>query len=382
MKNNNKFGVIVLGGHVQGLGIIRVFGEQKIPVVLIDNTKLNIGRFSKYCQKFYKYENNQLMKLLLDFESKSYYKNWLVIPTNDYQVKVLSENHTILKKHFKISTDSWKSVSLCYNKILTYKTAEKIGIDIPKSFFPESIKELERIEIEYPCIIKPAVMHEFYDKLKKKVFVCNNKAELVTFYKKATEVIPEDQIIIQEIIKGPCENQFSACFLISKNKVISSLSACRKRQHPIDFGNATTYAEANYVPEILKVGERLLKEINYNGLCEVEFKKNPVTNKYILLEINPRTWKWHLLAKKAGVDFLNNLYKITYSESPVINQDINYSVSWRHLVTDIPTFLEMKLSNQYKKTNKKETVYAVWNKNDILPAIFELILLPFLIFKR
>ncbi len=51
-----KKGVIVLGGHVQGLGIIRIFGKNNISCILLDNTKINIARHSKYCNAFYKYD--------------------------------------------------------------------------------------------------------------------------------------------------------------------------------------------------------------------------------------------------------------------------------------------------------------------------------------
>lgn len=39
----NKKGVIVLGGHVQGLGIIRIFGENNISCILIDTHGFSRG---------------------------------------------------------------------------------------------------------------------------------------------------------------------------------------------------------------------------------------------------------------------------------------------------------------------------------------------------
>ena len=45
-------GAVVIGGHVQGLGIVRMLGSKKIPVVLMDTTGYNITRFSKYCSIF------------------------------------------------------------------------------------------------------------------------------------------------------------------------------------------------------------------------------------------------------------------------------------------------------------------------------------------
>ena len=43
-----KNGIIIIGGHVQALGIMRIFGEENIPVIICDNQKFNICKHSKY----------------------------------------------------------------------------------------------------------------------------------------------------------------------------------------------------------------------------------------------------------------------------------------------------------------------------------------------
>ena len=53
MQNSGGKGVIVLGGHVQAYGIMRVFGELGIDAVIIDSKEYNISRHSKYCKEFY-----------------------------------------------------------------------------------------------------------------------------------------------------------------------------------------------------------------------------------------------------------------------------------------------------------------------------------------
>lgn len=82
------------------------------------------------------------------------------------------------------------------------------------------------------------------------------------------------------------------------------LTACRMRQHPIDFGNATTYAEVSDSPEPVVYAEKLLAAAGYSGLCEVEFKRDARDGTFKLLEVNPRTWKWHAIADKAGTPFI------------------------------------------------------------------------------
>ena len=61
-----------------------------------------------------------------------------------------------------------------------------------------------------------------YSQVKKKVFVCNNKEELINKYHKACAIVPADEIIVQNIIKGPSRNQYSACFLYINGKALVS----------------------------------------------------------------------------------------------------------------------------------------------------------------
>jgi len=375
LQKVNKIGAIVLGGHVQGLGIVRILGREKIPVILIDNTLVNLARHSKYCLKFFKVEDKYLFEFLKNLGIAGHYNKWIIFPTNDLQVKILSQNKSDLESYFRISTDKWDVVKLFYNKRETYLFAKKINITIPQSYFPSNVDELESLEIVFPCIIKPAVMHDFYKKVKKKVFVCKNLKELRMNYIKALHLISSDEIIVQEIVSGSSKNQFSACFLFLNGKIFAHLTACRMRQHPLDFGNATTYAETVDIPELTEKGEKILKSADYNGICEVEFKLDENDGDYKLLEINPRTWKWHAIANKAGVSFLKTYYDYLcgLDVKPIMGFN---KASFIHRLTDFPVQLELLLKGySFWKRRINPSENAVWANDDTSPWIFEKIYL-------
>ena len=374
-------GVIVIGGHVQGLGITRIFGKNNIPVILLDHTIINLTRHSKYCKKFIKYEKGELLNKLFFLGKNSKYKNWLLMPTNDLVVGVLGENKIALSKYFKISTVDFDILQFFFNKRLTYKLALDLNISIPKTWMVNSWNEIEELDITYPCIIKPAVMHTFYSKTKKKVFICKNNAELKNNYQKALTLIPKEEVIIQDIIPGNSEHQYSVCFMFDGERPLVTLSARRARQHPPDFGNATTYAETVEIPEIVEYAKKILKKVNYSGVCEVEFKFDNRDNTYKFLEVNPRTWKWHSIAEKSNSPILMSLYNFTYNLDPLVN-NLQEKATFRHLITDIPTIFKMKLNKINYPKSRNNTKYAVWSKDDILPAFFEIIYLTYFIFKR
>lgn len=369
-----QYGIIVIGGHVQALGIVRIYGKKGIPCVVLDSEKRNIARHSKFCTEFVPYPEGELLESLLAMGKSGKYLHWLIMPTSDLQVRTVSQNKAQLEQYFKVSTDDWEKVEVFFNKTLTYKTAEALDIDIPKTWFPQSLDDVKRNAYVFPCIVKPAVVQQFYKETHKKVFFCQNKNELIQNYKIALDIIPKDEIIIQDIIPGSSENQFSACFTYNVSQPIVQMVARRKRQHPIDFGNATTFAETVDNEELISIARTLLDKIGYIGICEVEFKFDMRDKKYKLLEVNPRTWKWHSIAEKSGSPFLMSLYDLLYTGSSASTL-IWEKASFKHIITDVPTTLILFFKGKLKLGKNRNTHYAVWDIADIKPSIYELLYL-------
>jgi len=381
-NHNQKPGVIILGGHVQALGIMRVYGKLGIPCLLVDHTGVNLSRFSRYCNRFEKIDFDHWLPTLRQWKENNQYRNWMIFPTNDAHVELLSKHRKELSEHFFVTTDEWNIVSQFYDKTHSYSLCRALNIPIAATFTNVSWKDLKEIDISFPCIIKPAVMHSFYSKTKKKVLVCNDRIELEHQFQQALAIIPQNEIIIQEIIQGDSNRQFSACFFSIKGEVMVQLSACRMRQHPIDFGNATTYAESMLIPEILDFGKKILSHTNYTGLCEIEFKKDIRDNQYKFLEVNPRTWKWHPLAIKSKSPFLKAFYDFASEKKIEKTLDFQFA-SYQHGLTDFPIQLQLwKLKKNYAFRKISPTQYAVWERRDPLPWLMEKLILPYLILSR
>lgn len=367
----NKTGVIVLGGHIQALGIIRIFGRLGIECIVIDKTAKNISRHSKYCNSFYVTPDKDLLEMIIKLGEEGNYLNWIIFPTNDFQVKLLSQNKQVLQNYFVISTDKWDVVEKFYNKKSAYSLAENIGIPYPKSWYPLSENELNDTPVSFPCIVKPAVMHNFFQLTKKKVFLCKNRQELINQYRKALSIIAKDEIIIQEIIHGESSTQFSSCFLFLNGVSYVHLTACRMRQHPLDFGNATTYAVTQDIPILKEYSEKLLNAVNYNGICEVEFKFDERDQNYKFLEVNPRTWKWHSIANKAGTPFLITFYDFLCGRNIKPIKGFQ-AATFYHFITDFPTVLTMLIKGRrFRQWLSKPIEYAVWATDDVKPWLFE-----------
>jgi len=349
-----------------------------------------IGKFSRSKNKFFKCPNpkheDEFLNFLQNLANKQLVNGWVVFPTNDETMWFLSKNKEKLEQYFGIPTPKWSVTKYLYDKSLTYKIAGQLEIDIPRTWYATSLKELAKLDVKLPVIIKPAIKDHFYPTTNAKALLAEDKTELARAFQKTRTIIDPSEIMIQEVIPGGATNLYSFCSLFKNGKVLAKLMGRRARQHPMDFGHASTFVETVDIPEIEEASVRLLKEIDYYGLSEVEFKYDERDLKYKLLEVNARTWGWHTLGLAAGVNFPHLLFQDLTGQKASANS-YKKDVKWVRLLTDFPTATSeifkrnMSLSS-YCKSLKGKKEFAVFSWRDPLPFLVELFLLPYLWRKR
>ena len=390
-ENDNqkgKAGAVIIGGTFQALGIVRSLGKRGIPIYVLDN-RHNIARFSKYKKKFLKcpnvLEESRFLEFLLDLAKKDNLDGWLIYPNDDDTVRFLSKHREQLEEYYRVTTPPWDIVKFAYDKMLTYKLAEKVGIAIPTTHYPCSIEEVMQLDVKFPAILKPSIKEPFYSRTLKKAIRIKNKKQLIDEYTRMAPAINASQILmVQELIPGRTEGLFSVGSLCRDGELLAHVVVRRPRQHPMDFGHATTYAQTVNVPQLVEMTEKILTAMGHYGLSEVEFMLDSRDGKYKLIEINPRPWGWHSIAIGAGVDLPYLSYLDALGEK--VKQDgFTVGVKWIRLITDIPTvaseFLKGRLSlSEYLNSLKGKKQFAVESLDDPLPFIAEFILLlPYLL---
>ena len=384
-KKLQPSGVVTVGGYVQGLGLLRAFARRGTEVIVVNDRKMDIVRYSKYCKDYVVKEidsSESLTRFLIDFAKTKGLNNWIILPTRDSVVYTLSKNKSFLEQYYKIPTPEWDIVKYAYNKKLTYKLAEKLGIPIPKTYYPDNVDDAIKISknIEFPCILKPAVMHKLYDTTRSKLIKVLGKDDLIESYKKLTHIIPPSEILIQEIIGGLPANLFSFGSFIS-NESIGYIIANRKRQIPMDFGVGSTFVESASVVELKEFSLRLLKEIGYYGFSEVEFVKDPRDEKYKLLEINSRSWKWITITEQNNFGLvplvckwqhgIGGRQKLNNDPASVLS-NIKWIHFWQDLFVSLKEILKGNLSiGEYLKTLRGKKEFAVASWDDPLPFLIE-----------
>jgi len=380
--------IYILGNHIQGLGVSRNANKQGYRVTLFNKSSLSVARFSNTCRRFVKFKNtNNLLDILLADKIEN--KKALLIPTNDALVGFLADNYERLNKKYYLSIPPKEITEIAFNKRKTYQAAMNAEVPIPESQFPDTEEALIELSaaLKYPVIIKPAVMYNFYATSGKKVFKCNNKEDLLVNYHKAIEIIPKEEVIVQEMLQGGAKNLYSFASYARNGEVFGSFVAKRIRQKPMDFGVATTCAVSVVNKRVEELAEKFLQEINYTGLSEVEFMYDEQTGDYKLIEINPRTWKWHSMANIVNINLIKMMIDDIQGKKIEKERNTIENLAWVEQLTDFfIVFTEilkgrMKIKDYYK-TWKLKKEYATFDWRDPLPAIMYIVLSPILYFTR
>lgn len=337
-----------------------------------------MARMSKYveesfkCPAFSDYYN--LSRFLIN--KKGIWKGALLLPTNDPQIECLAKYKEELSKHFIVPIPDYQTVKLFLDKKETYTIAGKAGIQYPFTIYPEYISDVKKHynKINYPVMIKPRERHKFYNIFGRKLFIANNKKELIN--KLGICFTGNLNVMITEIIPGPDTNLYSYNFYIDRNrKELAGICQQKLRQAPPNFGvGRVTKTVANQ--EIVKLSTQLLKYLpGFYGSGNIEFKLDLRDNTYKLMEMNGRPILQNRLFTKAGVNFPYILYQDWVNNESVKTSNYTKELYWINLCDDLCYSLFNQANenyniSEYLKPYIKNSIFALESISDPMPMVY------------
>ncbi len=382
-------GVLLIGGDFQAVGVMRSLHDSGIPVYLLAS-EAGIAWYSRYAGR--KSRNYDLLSTedgasdLLELVERERLHGWVVYCVNDETVEFLAKNHERLSGSLVLPVPAWEVTRNFFEKDRAYRVASDYHIPVPRQYLAEDLEQLLAQPIDYPVVLKPTVKKDYYDKTKNKAVRVNDRDQLIREYRAMSRLIPCSRILVQEFLSGGTRSLYSFAALFDGQQVVSGLSAIRLRQHPMDFGHATTYAESRDLPELEALTTRFLQAVNYRGVAEVEFMYDEGTGQYKFIEMNGRFWGWHTLTQSAGLDFPTDLYRMLRGLELKPRQAA-VGVQWTRLLTDAATVTREVLLGRmsvwpYLKNLFSKKGYAVWSWRDPLPFVVEVLMSPYLWWKK
>jgi len=327
------------------LALTRALGRMGVPVVRVHPNHLDHSLASRYCRQveicpdLYASE-----KELLDFlctMAGRYSGLRVLIPGSDDCANFVAQYRSALSEHYAVVAPDWQVMRGIIDKRQQYEQAQALGIPIPETYFPQSLGEVQQLAgrlLHFPYVIKPLVAHAWRRASMqgvshgKKGFAAANVEELLEHYERIAA--GDRQVMIQEVIGGADECLFTFLGYFDAQSQPRAYCVRRKiRQFPLDFGYCTlteTCLDSTVVAQSL----RLLQGLHYQGLVGVEWKHDPRTGIYKLIEINARAVNTSGIAPACGVNLPYLAYLDQLGQAPALVDRWQQGVKWSNLEQD------------------------------------------------
>ena len=378
MKLDNP--ALILGMYETGLGVGRNLARKGIEVYGLDFKK-DVAFYSKYikseiCPHPINNEN-EFIEYIIQF-SKKFDKKPVLFVTSDFFLSAVSANIEKIKKYYLINISSKSVINNIKNKSKQIELAKKIGIDVPQTYFPKKMKDVIDIKekISYPAIIKAEEVNSWRQKISDEIkgFRVENSNQLIKKY----EYLMNNKInaIVQEIIPGPDNQYYKYCAIITENHdFLLEFTLQKIRNYPVPFGVGSSIVSIEY-PELVKIGRKLFKATNYQGVGSAEFKLDKRDGKLKLIELNPRYWQQISLPEKCGIDFPYCDYLNATNQVLEGKKTYKNNIKWINLYLDFRSFINRWKKDELSFYNwissiKGKKIFSVNNKDDLFPVFYE-----------
>jgi len=178
--------------------------------------------------------------------------------------------------------------------------------------------------------------------------------------------------VIQEIIPGDAKHICGFNAYYNKNFTPNGVFMYRRiREWPPVSGNGVLIENVG-LPEIEEIITPLVKKIKYYGIVDAEFKKDPRSGMFNLIEINPRCWIQVGLPLICGA----NLPYIAYLDA--LGKDVKNitpkkeHAKWMFMFQDTPSSLKAMINGEYSVW--ANDVAAFFHVTNILNGIANMLL--------
>lgn len=375
---------VVLGLSPTGLYVARELGNMGANLLGVDREHGCAGwsrHFRNGAGTWREREAGELLERLLEYSAKQSSVP-VLFPTSDYYIEFVVSNFDVLSNKFRIFDCYESAAAKLLDKSMFQALCDQHSVEAPRTWNISRIEDFANIvsEVTYPCLLKPAMIHRVKQLMPgKKSFVANNRDELTTLL----AGFPESSggWLLQEIITGQeSEIELVAGYIGADESVSEVFTARKLRQYPPGFGSASLA-----ISEVCEESERaamgLLHAIGFRGIFGAEFKRDSVTGKLMIIEINPRPTLWFALANASGKRIVETAISEIAGLPARCSVEQRNGVVWRYMLKDLASAIYYRRSkalsvlpapNVSGAFGKKSRCWAVFDLRDPMPVFAEL----------
>ncbi len=315
-RPDRPLGVVLDVGFTNGLASARALRDAGAPVIVVDHRRGALGFKSRGVAPVLApdpaVDEEGFIDALAELAQVAGRPGYL-FPTHDAHLVAVSK-HADRIAPLVLPGSHWDVIGPLMAKIPQLELAERAGVPVPRSFMPTTRAEAETAaaQIPYPAIAKPSIGIAFKHAEKVQVLQADRPEQLVDAFERIAAT--GDRAIFQEVIPGGDDALWTVgSFSTDGGRAVGTFCGRKLVQRPPIFGTCRV-GEARWADEPVAYADQLLRTSGFDGITQIEFKRDPRDGSYRLIEINLRTWQWHSLARRCGVDLVGMCYRTACGE--------------------------------------------------------------------
>lgn len=252
-----------------GYNILRSLSCRGLKVVVGDTSDKNICSLSRYAYDSFVYPDpffneDRFIEILL--EKIRLYNPNILIPTHD-EGMIIAKHRNRFPDNLIIPIDEYDNLNRLSDKYIATLKALELGIPIPKIINRNEV-------VKFPVVFKTR-----FGNSAKGVFFPANQIELDLLKDK----YKEDIAFIQEKVGGI--DHSVDCIRFGDFFYATIYRAIVTKTHG---GGTTTQRIIVDIPIMIQYARKILDNVNYKGVCGLDFKYDPQTGDLAFIEVNAR----------------------------------------------------------------------------------------------
>jgi predicted ATP-grasp superfamily ATP-dependent carboligase len=369
-------GAVVIGGYVNGLGVVRALAARGVPVAVVRTQPFDIAHRSRHVVA-----RAELTDLDADPESlvellagrTAEWRNWALVPTNDGALAALAEYRERLSSDFRVLAPPREVARDLLDKRRMLAAARAAGVPTPRDYGPATAAAAGAPGLVFPLVVKPAVGHEFAARFGCKLFLVADRAELA----RAVDRVERAGLpcSLHDFVPGPDGAIHVHCFHVDRRGEPGAGVTVRKlRQSPALLGVARAAELVPTHPGLREAAVEIVRRIGCRGSVAVEFKRDPRDGVFRFLEVNGRSVLYNALLRRGGFDFAGIAWSECVEgrvEEPAPN---DWPGVWVNLHADLLHAVVRRRSDGHPLTELARSylrplLEAVWSARDPRPFL-------------
>jgi D-aspartate ligase len=368
-------GAVVIGGYANGVGVLRGLARQGVRTAVILTTDHDVAQHSRYAHEAHRvhYLNRRpdaLIELLACQRER--WRNWALIPTNDYALAALARHRDQLSTSYRVTVPEEEITRRVLDKAITYRYAREVGVDVPASYGLATRATVARLDLVFPLVVKPPESARFWEVLGKKLLVARDRSELIAAVQRVEDAGMAAEVF--DLVPGPDNQVYNyTVYMDGRGQPVAEFGLRKLRKAPRFFGVGRA-ATAAHLPHLRERTIALLQRIGWRGVASVEYKLDPRDGRYRLMEINGRCPLTSALPTRCGVNYPLLAWREHVLREKVSAAPNGWSGVWTHMHADLLyTAVEERGPDwSWREVIGSYTgpwVDAVWSSKDPLPFL-------------